>query len=392
MSLLSPFSFLALSYFGYFSSLGLFLPYLPLFLKANSFTGVEISMILSLIPILKLITPPFWGYLADVVLPGKYLLFISTFFSALLFILLLFFHTHYILIAVLVFYAFFRAPFIPIINALTFSFLGNNRENFSHVRVWGSVGFIIIATTGGTIISKGNILILFPILMLVPLTITAVSSLTLPNDKIKRDKISTKKLISLLKNRTFIYFIIISMISRIADGPYYSFFSIHLKNLGFSEKYIGIAWSVGVLGEIALFIIGPKLIKKFNLKTILFAAYFGGIVRWSIIAFAKTSTIIIFSQLFHALTFGAFYIASVTFIEEITPPEFRATAQSIFASLSFNLGVLLGYSYSGFLYQHSGAKALFLSAALISLTATILLIFLRYPVKKDIQENLSELS
>ncbi len=370
---------ISLFYFFYFGSLGIYLPYLPLFLKSKGFSGIEIAFLISLLPIFKLISPPFWGYVSDVLFSPKKVLIGTTFLSGLAFVLFTIFQGRTAVIILLSLFALFRAPLIPLMNSLTFKFLGEKVENFTLVRVWGSVGFIVFATTIGKILSHYSIQLLFPIFMALILFANTFVSFLFPDLEPPARGKSKKDLIKLLTNRAFIFFIVVSMISRMADGPYYSFFSLHLKQLGFGETFIGIAWSVGVVAEIIVFLIAPRMLKTFSLKQILFVAYFAGVIRWALVALFKDPWILLFSQLFHGLTFGAFYAGSVSYVEKSNPPQFRATAQSIFASFAFNLGVLLGYLYSGPVEEKWGSSVLFLTASGISLIASILLIFLKEP-------------
>ncbi len=370
---------ISIFYFFYFGSLGIYLPFLPIFLKAKGFSGVEIAFLISLLPIFKLISPPFWGYMSDVLFSPKKVLIATTFLSGVSFLMFYFLPGGIYTYLLLSLYALFRAPLIPLMNSLTFRFLGEKIENFTLVRVWGSVGFIVFATSVGKLLAKASIVEYFPLLMALILFANMVVSFLFPDLEPPAKGKSKEKLLRLLTNRNFIYFILVSMISRIADGPYYSFFSLHLKSLGFHETFIGVAWSVGVIAEIVIFLLAPRFLKRFSLKFILFIAYFAGVIRWSLVAAFSQPLILLFSQLFHGLTFGAFYAASVSYVEKSNPPEFRATAQSIFASFAFNLGVLLGYFYSGPVEERFGSSVLFFTAAAISLIASFLILFVKNP-------------
>ena len=368
-------------YFFYFGSLGIYLPFLPLFLKAKGFSSVEIAFLIALLPIFKLIAPPIWGYLSDTLFSPKKVLIGTTFLSAVTFIFFSVLQNREWVYLLLSLYAFFRAPLIPLMNSLTFLFLGKKIENFTLIRVWGSIGFIVTALTVGKLLQKLSVVIFFPVFMATIIFANMIVAFLFPDLEPPARGKSRKNLVRLLTNRNFLYFILVSMISRIADGPYYSFFSLHLKNLGFGEGFIGIAWSVGVVAEVGIFLIAPYFLRRFSNRAILYVAYFAGVIRWSLVALFAQPAILLFSQLFHGLTFGAFYAASVSYVERSNPPEFRATAQSVFASFAFNLGVLLGYLYSGPVMEHYGAKVLFLSAAGISLVATLMLTRVKKPVK-----------
>ena len=52
-------------YFFYFSTLGAFLPYWPLYLKSIDFSAYEIGFISAIMIGTKIIAPNIWGWLAD---------------------------------------------------------------------------------------------------------------------------------------------------------------------------------------------------------------------------------------------------------------------------------------------------------------------------------------
>lgn len=52
-------------YFFYFAFVGMFAPYWSLYLKSIDFDVVQISILLSVQPIMRMVSPALWGWLAD---------------------------------------------------------------------------------------------------------------------------------------------------------------------------------------------------------------------------------------------------------------------------------------------------------------------------------------
>ena len=76
-------------------------------------------------------------------------------------------------------------------------------------------------------------------------------------------------------------------------------------------------------------------------------------------------------QLFHGLTFGLFWGASIRMLGGIIPPALRATGQALYAAVVFGGGNAVGYQLSGLGYDRfGGVGPLFAAAAALE---TILL-------------------
>jgi predicted MFS family arabinose efflux permease len=71
-------------------------------------------------------------------------------------------------------------------------------------------------------------------------------------------------------------------------------------------------------------------------------------------------------QLTHAFTFGVLYLAAVQQVEGMAPEGLRATAQGVFASVTFGFGGLVGNTLGGLLYEPLGMTALYIASALVS--------------------------
>jgi len=70
-----------------------------------------------------------------------------------------------------------------------------------------------------------------------------------------------------------------------SHGPYYTFFSIHLAEIGYGKFSIGTLWALGVLAEVGLFLVMHKVLARFPMRTIMLcAATLTAAFRWLVIA------------------------------------------------------------------------------------------------------------
>ena len=52
-------------YFFYYAFVGMFAPYWSLYLKSIRFDAIEIAILMSIQPVMRMIAPNIWGWLAD---------------------------------------------------------------------------------------------------------------------------------------------------------------------------------------------------------------------------------------------------------------------------------------------------------------------------------------
>jgi len=69
-----------------------------------------------------------------------------------------------------------------------------------------------------------------------------------------------------------------------SHGPYYTFFSIHLAEIGYGKFSIGTLWALGVLAEVGLFLVMHKVLARFPMRTIMLCAATLTAFRWLVIA------------------------------------------------------------------------------------------------------------
>ncbi len=97
-------------------------------------------------------------------------------------------------------------------------------------------------------------------------------------------------------------------------------------------------------------------------------------VRWLGMGVATSAAGIVGLSLLHGLTFGAFYIAAVSFLARTIPPERRARGQGLFGAVTFGAGGLIGFAVSGIGFEALGGPGLFVAAAGAELVAFALVL------------------
>ena len=364
-------------YFFYYFFVGLFTPYWGLYLQDLKFNAVEIGALLSLFHFSRIFAPNFWGWLADHTGQRAKWIRLSSFLGVLGFFGVFWADTFYLMFFTMMAMSIFTSSTLPLAESLTLSHLSTSKENnsYSRIRLWGSVGFITAAFLLGYLIDIFSIKTLVWGLLVAQLTIF-ILTFYIPEKKEQIIYPVKRSILDVIKNREVIAMLLGSGLMVSSHGLLYNFYSIFLTENNYSSFAIGALWSTGVIFEIFIFILMPKILKKINLKKILLISLALAVLRFFLIGnFVNNIYIIIFAQILHAATFGSFHVASIQIIEYFFNKDHHARGQSIYNSLTYGVGGAVGGLGGGLMINAYGANLTFMLSALLPLLGFVVIYF-----------------
>jgi len=247
---------------------------------------------------------------------------------------------------------------------------GKEKKSYGKLRAWGSISFIVIVIVLGRIIDIFSIEIIIAVILAGSL-LQAFISVRIPDVVISKKKSFTPKAKVLLKRRLTV-FLFCAFLMLVSHGTYYAFFSIHLDSLGYGKTFIGITWAMASMAEILVMIKSDKIFKRFSLENVLVFSFMIATLRWLILFFVKSPALILISQLFHAISYGAFHIASILYIDLLTPDEAKTLGQAANNAVTYGLGMTVGFLFNGYLYESVGSFNLFIISSLIALSGGVI--------------------
>ncbi len=352
-------------YFLYFGVLGIFLPYFNLYCYHLGFNGVQIGTLSALRSVTLVVCPLIWGAAADHFHIRRPIYIACNILSTLIWILYLYTVDFNNMLIITVAYGIFYAPIISFLEAFTMDILGPEKKSYGRIRAWGSINFILIVIVLGKLIDLYSIDMIL-VLILIGSTMQSLMSLRAPGiTSTKKDPFSTN--VQALWKPHVIVFLICGFLMLVSHGAYYGFFSIHLENMGYSKAFIGIAWALASTAEILVMIKSREIFKHFSLENVLIFSFALAALRWLILYFVQSPVLILFSQIFHAITYGTFHMASILYIDQLTPNSAKTLGQAVNNAVQYGLGLMVGFFLNGYLYEITGSFALFIVSGCIAL-------------------------
>ena len=350
-------------YFFYFATLGSFLPYWSLYLKANGFNPIEIGELSALLVATKIIAPNLWGWIADHTGKSLRLIRIAAFFAALLFAGFLFAHDYFWFAWTTIAFSFFWNAVLPQFEAVTLFHLKNESHRYSKIRLWGSIGFIVTVTGIGWLLDRQPVALL-PFVIIALLVSNWWVTLITPEAKAISHGSVRPGVLQTLKKPEVLAFFMVNILVQAAHSPYYVFYSIYLKHYHYSTTVTGLLWALGVLAEIVLFVYMRRLLKRFSLRAILLISLILATGRWLIIGWCPDYLgLLIFAQLLHAATFGCTHVVAIHLVHLYFGEQHQGKGQALYSSLSFGLGGGIGSLYSGYYWDLLGSRFVYSMAA-----------------------------
>jgi PPP family 3-phenylpropionic acid transporter len=357
-------------YFIYFGVLGIFLPYFNLYCYNLGFSGVQIGVLSGLRSVAMVIFPLVWGILADRLNIRRPIYILCNFISTAIWVMFLVTTEFWSMLIITAFYGMFYAPIISFLEAVTMDVLGAEKKSYGRIRAWGSISFIVMVIVLGKAIDLYSVDIIL-VLILAGSLMLAIISMGIPAIQAPKKDLLTPGARSLLEKRVIV-FLICAFLMLVSHGAYYGFFSIHLANMGFGSTFIGITWALASTAEILVMIKSDKIFNRFSLENVLFFSFLVAAVRWMILFFAQSVTLILLSQILHAITYGTFHMASILYIDRLAPEKAKTLGQAVNNALTYGLGLMVGFFVNGYVYEITGSFTLFLMSSLIALAGGLL--------------------
>ena len=362
-----PYWRLSSFYFFYFALLGCISPYWGLFLDGRGYSGQEIGELMALFGLVRILAPNVWGALGDYTGRRMALLRMGCAMCALIFLNIFWVSSFLTMALIMVGYGFFWAAVLPQFEVVTLNYLKEKTDDYSKIRIWGSIGFVVFVLLLGAVFDYISVQYL-PVFMLIILTVMFVNSLTIKGRELSNEHIESEGFLSLLKKPEVIGFLLAAFLMQLSFGAYYTFFSLFLERAGYSTTMIGVLWAVGVAAEILVFLIVHRLFKVIDYKVILVVSLLLAAIRWLFTGhFVDILWVLIILQLTHAATFGTMHAVSMHYVHQFFKGRHQGQGQALFASVAYGGGGAVGAILSGYVWSVDYGVTMFELAALSAL-------------------------
>lgn len=358
-------------YLCFFAVLGGLAPYWGLYLDRLGFSAVQIGQLIAILHATKIIAPNVWGWIADRSGQRMPVVRLGALVAMLSFAGVLLGSGFWWLALVMTVFSFFWNAALPQFEANTMNHLGREAHRYSRVRLWGSVGFIVAVLVFGELIDRLGVEALPWLMLPVFLGLWLASQLT-PQAQQDGRAVAHEPILRVILRPAVFGLFLACFLMQATHGPYYAFFSIYLEAHGYSGTAIGLLWALGVVAEIALFLVMHRLLPAFGPKSLMTVAILLTGLRWMLIgAMPDVLPVLLFAQGLHAASFGVYHAVGIYMVNRYFVGRNQGRGQALYSSITFGAGVAVGSLAAGLLWDVIGGAATFYLAAVVSLLAAV---------------------
>jgi PPP family 3-phenylpropionic acid transporter len=359
-----PYARLSAFYFFHFAALGALVPFWGPYLLERGFTPVAIGVLMAILMGTKIVAPNLFGALADRRGERMTIVRVGALLALLTFTAVFWAQGFWLMALTMAAWSFFWNGPLPLMEAVTFNHLGSRASRYAQVRVWGSVGFIVIVIAVGWWQQQAGSGVV-PIAVLLLFAGILLSVLVVPDRPHHAHQAAQHlRLRQVLQRPEVVLFLAACLLMQASHGAYYAFYSIYLEASGYSDTAVGALWALGVIIEVLVFLRMHRLLERFAARTLILVSFALAMLRWLLIgAFVELVAVQIAAQTLHAATFGVFHASAIHLAHRYFPGPMQGRGQALYNSVSFGVGGALGSVVSGLLWSSAGALWTFSVAA-----------------------------
>ncbi|MEZ5648927.1 MAG: MFS transporter [Burkholderiaceae bacterium] len=363
-------------FFCYFAYVGVMSPYLSLYFRDLGYTVAQIGLLMTVPQVLRIVSPAFWGWLADRRGDVRLLLRASAVMALLAVAAMAGVADVGLVVAAvtLALLSFSAGAQVPIGEALTLRATGGDAGGYGRIRLWGSIGFILGVVGVGAILDRMGLASL-PIWMAVALAGLLIAVWRIDADAPSAPRERALPLRRRLREPAVMAFFIANALMIFAHAALYVLYSLLLARQGYGETAIGLLWAVGVIAEIILFRVQRPLFAWQPATRLLVFSLLVAAARFTVIGLADGAlAILIVCQLAHAVTFGLHHSAVMRILHEWFEPAEQGRAQAAYLAIAYGIGGSLGGLTLTRIWEWLSPSGAFVVAGLVAACGALIML------------------
>ena len=306
---------------------------------------------------------------------------------------------------VLLIYMILYMPTLALVNAVSFKQMTNPEKEFSFIRVFGTIGWIVAGLIIGWLAweQKGTLVNTFRLTAILS-AVLGVFSFTLPDtpppkagSKTTLGEIIGLDALKLLKDKNFFIFFLSSLLICIPLAFYYQETNVFLNEL----KVKGAAgkMSMGQMSEMIFMFLMPLFFAKFGVKKMLLFGMAAWVIRYLFFGFGDTGNgiwLLYGGIILHGICYDFFFVTGQIYTDERAGPRIRSSAQGMITLATYGVGMLIGFWFAGWIAEHFKTadghqwKNIWLvPAGVAAFVLLLFLVFFKDPKKQEAREKQS---
>jgi nucleoside transporter len=253
-------------------------------------------------------------------------------------------------------------PTLALVNSVSFYQMKNPAKDFAHIRVWGTVGWIVAGLGISYIfhwdsaagIKEGLLQNTF-LMTAAASVFLGIFSFTLPKTppKMSKKKSTVSDIlgldaIKLLYNRNFLIFFISSILICIPLAFYYQNANPFFAEIGL-ENPTG-KMTIGQISEVLFMLLLPVFFKRFGLKKTMLLGMLAWVIRYLLFAYGNSGELtfmLLTGIALHGICYDFFFVSGQIYTDSKAGVKIKSAAQGLITLATYGVGMLIGFWIAG---------------------------------------------
>jgi nucleoside transporter len=247
-------------------------------------------------------------------------------------------------------------PTLALVNAIAFRQMENPEKEFSFIRLWGTVGWIVAGLLIGWLsLEQARDLDQTFIIAAGVSALLGIFSFTLPHtpppkagSKTTFREIIGMDAIGLLKKKNFLVFFIASMLICIPLAFYYQLTNPFLNETGVEKA--AAKMSLGQMSEVFFLFLMPFFFSRLGVKKMLLIGMLAWVLRYLCFGFGNSSDgmwLLYTGIILHGICYDFFFVTGQIYTDQAAGPRIRSAAQGMITLATYGVGMLIGFWIAG---------------------------------------------
>lgn len=256
-------------------------------------------------------------------------------------------------------------PSLALVNSVSFRQLDNPEKQFSSIRIWGTIGWIVAGLSISYVFkweTESGLLRNTFLLASIASLIQGLHSFFLPKTPpVKKDgeaKGSISGLlgfdaIKLLGNRNFLIFFIASVLICIPLGFYYQNANLFLTEIGM-DNVTG-KMTIGQISEVLFLLLLPLFFARFGFKITILVGMLAWALRYLMFAYGDTNELtymLILGIALHGICYDFFFVSGQIYTDSKAGEKYKSSAQGLITLATYGVGQLIGFWVAGYVLKY----------------------------------------
>ena len=254
-------------------------------------------------------------------------------------------------------------PTLALVNSVSFNQISNPEKEFSSIRIWGTIGWIVAGLLISYIfhwdskLDTENGLLKNTFLMAgIASLVLGLFSFTLPKtppkiastEKVTISDVLGLDALKLLKDRNFLIFFVSSILICIPLAFYYQNANLFLSDIGVDNPTGKM--TIGQASEVLFLLFIPFFFSRFGFKKTILVGMLAWAVRYALFAYGNATNLsfmLIIGIALHGVCYDFFFVSGQIYTDSKAGERYKSSAQGLITLATYGVGMLIGFAVAG---------------------------------------------